>query len=470
MKGIQRIAFGLCFLMLNCFIIQGQELLVGMVEKNITPPVGYPHYRGISTGVHDSLYAKTMYLQQGDEEVAVVSCDLLWVGRTLSTAARMSIATQTSIPYENIIIAGTHSHTSPAYENDILELNEHIRGPIPKVENIDGLPYDKWLANSIANSVLEAKAKREPMTMEFSSGYRDNLSFNRRYFLNTGKVKTNPGILNPAAIKATGPNDPEVGILWMKDTKGQPKATFVNFANHTDTKGGTEFSADFPGFLAQKLKSTFGEDFVSIYGQGTCGNLNHVNIKKKEQLTSEEIGFALADEVERQLPVLRAIDRPDLSMKSEIVYAPLQHYTEDELAQAKTDQPFYEEEAAFFQLRRSMKIRSLERIRKFEAVPPTVQSGTWMVPVEIQVIKLNDDVAIVGMPGEVFVELGLAIKEASPFKMTMVLELTNAHIAYVPTEEGFKQGGYETINSRLAPGGGELMAEAAIRLLKDLKD
>lgn len=470
MKGLRRIAYSLCFLFLSCLALQGQDMLVGVVEKNITPPVGYPHYRGISTGVHDSLFAKTMYMQQGSEEVAIVSCDLLWVGRTLSTAARMSIATQTTIPYENIIVAGTHSHTTPAYENDILELNEHIRGEMPKVEDIDGMPYDEWLANRIVSAVLEAKAKCEPMTLEYSSGYRDNLSFNRRYFMNSGKVKTNPGILNPAAIKATGPNDPEVGILWLRDSKGDPKATFVNFANHTDTKGGTEFSADFPGFLAQKLKTSYGKNFVSIYGQGTCGNLNHVNIKKKKQLTSEEIGFALADEVERQLPVMRTIDRPDLTMKSEIVYAPLQHYTEAELAQAKTKKPFYEEEASFFQLRRSMKIRSLERIRKFEAIPPTVQSGSWMVPAEVQVIKLNEDVAIVGMPGEVFVELGLAIKEASPFKMTIVLELTNAHIAYVPTIEGFQQGGYETINSRLAPGGGELMAETAIRLLKDLKD
>lgn len=116
-----------------------------------------------------------------------------------------------------------------------------------------------------------------------------------------------------------------------------------------------------------------------------------------------------------------------------------------------------------------MKIRSLQRIREKEAVPPTVPSGTWHIPLEVQVIRLSDEAAIVGLPGELFTEHGLAIKKASPFEMTMVIELTNSHIAYVPTQEAFKEGSYETINSRLAPGGGEMLVEEAIDLLQSLK-
>ncbi|HLT93287.1 MAG TPA: hypothetical protein VKZ56_01940, partial [Membranihabitans sp.] len=76
---------------------------------------------------------------------------------------------------------------------------------------------------------------------------------------------------------------------------------------------------------------------------------------------------------------------------------------------------------------------------------------------------------IVGLPGEVFVELGLDIKNRSPYKYTFVIELTNTHIAYVPTREAFDRGGYETINSRLAPGGGEMMVESAVKLLNSFK-
>ena len=92
------------------------------------------------------------------------------------------------------------------------------------------------------------------------------------------------------------------------------------------------------------------------------------------------------------------------------------------------------------------------------------------IPVEVQAFRLSDDTAIVALPGELFVELGLAIKKASPFATTLVIELANDRkICYVPTSKAFVEGDYEVVNSRLAPGGGELMAETAVRLLQELK-
>jgi hypothetical protein len=120
--------------------------------------------------------------------------------------------------------------------------------------------------------------------------------------------------------------------------------------------------------------------------------------------------------------------------------------------------------------RRRLKIRSLERLRRTEAIAPTVEREGWKLPLEVQVIGIGKDFAVVGLPGEVFVELGLAIKKSSPFKTTLVIELTNSHIAYVPTRKAFSQGSYEIINSRLAPGGGEMMVEAAISMLNEIKE
>src|SRR5690554_2904271 len=88
----------------------------GASEVNITPPVGFPHYRGYSTGVHDSLYAKTQYFRQGEVEIAIVECDLLWISQNVSTLTRLKIQDQLGIPFPNVVIAGTHSHTTPAYD------------------------------------------------------------------------------------------------------------------------------------------------------------------------------------------------------------------------------------------------------------------------------------------------------------------------------------------------------------------
>ena len=86
----------------------------------------------------------------------------------------------------------------------------------------------------------------------------------------------------------------------------------------------------------------------------------------------------------------------------------------------------------------------------------------------VQVFTLGNDTAIVGLPGEIFSELGFAIKNQSPFRNTIVVELANDSIGYVPTRKAFAEGSYEVVNSRVAPGGGEMLVQAAVRLLKGM--
>jgi hypothetical protein len=89
------------------------------------------------------------------------------------------------------------------------------------------------------------------------------------------------------------------------------------------------------------------------------------------------------------------------------------------------------------------------------------------LPVDVTVMTIGDEVAIVCLPGEVFVELGLAIKQASPFPTTIIVELSNAvETIYVPHRAAYAGGSYEVTNSALQPGGGEMLVEAAITLLR----
>jgi len=93
-----------------------------------------------------------------------------------------------------------------------------------------------------------------------------------------------------------------------------------------------------------------------------------------------------------------------------------------------------------------------------------------LLPIFVQAFRISDEVALVALPGEVFVELGLAIKRASPFPVTMVVELAHDTPDYIPTRKAFAEGSYETVNSRVQPGGGEMAVDAAIRLLGQLRD
>ena len=89
--------------------------------------------------------------------------------------------------------------------------------------------------------------------------------------------------------------------------------------------------------------------------------------------------------------------------------------------------------------------------------------------VEVQVFALGDDVAFVALPGEIFVELGLAIKKASPFKHTMIIELANTAIGYIPNRPAYAEGNYEVVSARCAEGSGEMLVDTAIKLLRELK-
>ena len=200
---------------------------------------------------------------------------------------------------------------------------------------------------------------------------------------------------------------------------------------------------------------------MSLFAAGTCGDINHIDVShdrpQKGHAEAERIGTTLAATVLEQLPELPAIAEPSLAVRSAIVDAPLQAYSPDEVAQARKDL----DEVG------GAKLSFLEQVTAVKIVAVDSLGGPTL-PLEVQVFRFSDDVALVGLPGEVFVELGMAIKLASPFKTTIVMELCNDSPAYVPTKKAFAEGSYETVNSRVQSGGGEMLVDAAATLLKEL--
>jgi neutral ceramidase len=478
MTGICIVLLPLVFMMFSGKHAHGQNapLKGGMAEVNINPTkAGYPHYRGVSTGNHDPLYAKAVVFQQADVVLALVVCDLLWIERDLSTRVRMLIEEQSGIPFQNIIITATHTHTSPAYHPNIRELTGELRPPFDQAIDTGGDDtYPEELVDQIANAVRTACQGMESVQLGMINDEITDLAFNRRFQMKDGRVVTNPGVGNSSIVKATAPIDTGLGTLFLKSLEdSRTIGSITNFPLHADTFGGSEFSADFPGFLAQHLQTLFKEEFVSVFTPGASGNINHIDVTGKlPRPSSQEIGEVMAASVGQGFYHTQNIIPKGLKAKSKVIYAPLQDFTKEELEWANQEDgtpPLYQE-SSFLERRRRLKIRSLERMRRTEAVPPTIGGQLWMIPLEIQTFAIGDDFAIVGLPGEIFVELGLAIKQNSPYKNTWVIELTNSHIAYVPTEEAFAGGGYETVNSRLAPGGGELMVATALEMLRELHE
>jgi len=440
------------------------ELHAATAVVDITPPPGYRmsgyFSERLSTGTSDPLKAKALVMRQGKVRAAMVFCDIIGISPAVSARSRERAAEKTGIPAANIVVAATHTHTGPLYFG-ALRKHFHDRavaagGSDPK-EKVD---YSAKLTGRIVEAIVQADAGVAPVRIAAGSARQESLSFNRRFHMKGGGVRFNPGVLNPNIVRAAGPIDPEVGVVVVRAANGndaKPHAAIVNFALHLDTVGGTKYAADYPYYAEQTLREKLGEQFVLLFGTGTCGDLNHIDVTKRERLKTDHIGTTLGRTVAAKVAELRKAAEPALAVRREIVHAPLQQLTDRRLAWARENVVrIGTRELPFLKQVEAYKILALEL------------RGGRTIPLEVQAFRLSREVAVVALPGEIFVETGLAIKRASPFATTLVVELCNDAPGYLPTKKAFAEGSYETVNSRIAPGGAEMLVEAATRLLREL--
>jgi hypothetical protein len=141
--------------------------------------------------------------------------------------------------------------------------------------------YSRTLPRLIADAVAAAHAQRQPVRISVAKEHEAQLAQNRRYWMRDGSVGWNPGKLNAQIVRPAGPIDPEVGVFYaeMIAPKPVPVLTFVNYAMHPDTTGGARISADYPGALARTLALYKGQEMLALFANGTCGNINHVDVR-----------------------------------------------------------------------------------------------------------------------------------------------------------------------------------------------
>lgn len=481
MKRISKYLLRILLLLLPS-LLPAEELHVGLAETVITPPDGFPmagyYHERLATGSLDPLKAKAIVFRDGREAAAWVVCDLTGIAVDLSQEVRKRVSMKTGIPIQNVVVSATHSHTAPDYSK---HLYDHIA--IAKSGRAASDDYPGKLIDAIANAVIQAHAAAKPAIVEAGTGsQKDPVSFNRRFVMKDGSVRTWMRLDDPNVVRAAGPIDPEIGLLSVRSPDAKQTVGIVtNFALHLDTVGGTQWSGDYPFHLEQSLRRSLGDNVISIFGTGCCGDINHVDPVKKNRNKADFIGQSLAETVKATLPALTRVEQPKLRARSTTVMVPLQDVSAEQIARS---QPLVTEarsgkQVEFFTLVTAYKSLILDQLRH---QPPQAKSTDFLswglthqwagvgpsLPVEVQVFTLGKEVGLVFLPGEVFVDLGLAIKRASPYKTTLIVELSNCvETIYIPHRAAYAGGSYEVTNSNLQPGSGEMLVESALRLLRE---
>jgi len=449
---------GIFFLSAASVFSGGQRVGTAAVVINPqpgTPLAGYYHVRA-SDGVLDDLYAKAAVIEVDGSKIALVVCDLISLPRHTVVEARQLVFAKTGIPGEHVMISATHSHTGPVVAR------ESTRDELDGGSSALGRHYTQELPRLIAQAVEEAHRNLAPARISAAVGREERLSFNRRFWMRDGTVGWNPGKFNPDIIRPAGPIDPEVGVVYCDSTSGLPLLTYVNFAMHPDTTGGLRLSADFPGALSRRLADYRGPGMLTLFANGACGNINHLNVNWAARQNGPEeasrLGTILAGAVLKACMDLKPVATGPLRVRAEIVQLPLPKVTDADIADAN----------AVIKRMAAKETKFMELVKAFKILDIAACDGKPH-EVEVQVIALGGDLAWVSLPGEIFVELGLSIKAGSPFKQTLIAELANGSIGYIPNKPAYAEGNYEVVSARCAEGSGELLVTAALKLLNELK-
>jgi len=385
------------------------------------------------------------------------------VPREVFDAAKRMASDATGIPPEHMLMAATHTHTGPC--------------ATPVFQSDADPDYQAFLARRLADGVRRAVNRLEPARIGWGAGAVPDEVFNRRWHMAEGaiganpfgeegeRVKMNPPRGSDALVEPAGPTDPLVHVLAVQALDGRPIALLANYSLHYvgGTAAAGEISADYFGMFATLVEKALGQTeggapFVAMLSNGTSGDINNINFREPGQPQPPYAQMRhVADEVAAEA----------LRVYGELAFADgvtLDAATRDiTLGVRKPDAAGLTRAREILAAQPEGELRGLDAIYARESVLLADYPDT--VPVLLQVLRIGD-LAIAAIPCEVFCEIGLALRAASPFGTAFTVELANGYNGYLPTAAQHALGGYETWRARSS----YLEVHAADRIVETLTE
>ena len=452
---------------------QAAQLLAGVAKVDITDRAAGP--------VNDPSYVKALVLRDGATTVVLITVDAVAIGEIgrigngFLPAVRAALQHELGIAPANVLVNASHCHSIVRADTDQLTIQ----------------------------AVLAAAKNLVPVRAGAGRGREDRIMENRRLKMQDGSevdIRRAYAMPRDEDVVAVGPVDPEIGLLRLDRTDGRPFAVVYNFACHPiqGVPGGGN-TADFPGFASRVIEENLGEGVMAFFVQGCAGDINPVLYRLVQHPHDAEplgnqlglsvlravrgietrvggtlrvlnvtVALPLGADLEKrmaanqaeQTKLLQSLRGTSLNFKT---FLPLflQHkisgdfpayYSQGYLNEkalgreslAKLDAGNRAHLEAYLQ-----NIHTMERLTRLQVNHALLQrhhrqnvtTGKPTVDVELAGLRLGDFV-LVTFPGELTVEIGLAIKQRAPGRCTFVAGYTNGYIYYLPTEAQRQNPGY----------------------------
>ena len=453
-------------------MIQSNRLQVGFARVDITPPLGYPiagYFNArYADGILEDLHADAIAISCGETVGVLISADLLGIIAKDAKAFREKIAEDNGICPDAIYLSCTHTHTGPqTYPEPYGDLEEKWKF------------YINLLLSRLSDAVKLALDDRKPAKMGWAVTELDNIAYKRRFRMKDGTVRTNPGVQNPDIVEPIGEVDKDLALVRFV-REGAGDVLLVNFGVHSDTVSGNKFAGDYPHYLRQTLENALPGAKCSFFcgAQGDVGAVDQIKGRlfprePSNPSLARHMGYSMAG------AVLQIYNKVKFTNVSTVAFgmldcdAPSNRGEESRLPWARKVMELYEagknEEINAMGVRggdenmtRTTMVAEARRILKLEHGP-----DFYTLP--ISGVRIGE-VALVGIPGEPFTDIGLGLKKGSPYALTMPCCLVNGAEAYFPMKDSYDEGGYEAVGSDFGPETAEMLIRSGLKLLSNLAD
>jgi hypothetical protein len=469
--------YALSLILLGKLDAQNNALKVGAACLDVSPTVTPFQLRsGKSSFVHDPLHVRAVAFECGEGRAVICLIDAIGIGREMSDIAKSRAAEKTGWNPEDMLICATHTHTAPKGGEGM-----------PGREAYEKLKYEK-----LEEAIVQAIQSMEPARVGFSSEDEPSEVRNRRWFLQPGtmppnplgqqdKVKTNAN--RNHLVKAAGPIDPEICVIDVRTNRHKPLALIANYALHyvggvpkKVDENGREIgmaSADYFGEFSRIMPYRIGgtnppTDFVAMMTNGASGDINNLVFTGTRAPRSpfEQIRIVASKTADAAWRAVKKIEmyetKPIIATRQREVNLPYRKPNEREIKLAEG------------LLQRTRKERDAINSRATTVATRVIEYAKpeypRTEPVLIQAFRIGEQ-AIVSMPFEVLVEIGLEIKKKSPFNQTFLISMANGGYGYLPPPNQHKLGGYETWlgTSRFQPQSSEILTKHLLKMLEELR-
>jgi len=401
----------------------GKKLKVGCAKYNITPPLDQARRlgdKGLSIDVVSELFVRATVFDDGEEKAAIVLLDLSEFFPNLTEGIRDVASKWTDIPKENILVCATHTHSGPK----VIDYDDpyDYGGIIVKCDEItEGTKlYLNMLFKLAGSAVFLADSRLKEVKGKIGEISVPGIG-RPRARMKDGSVASftyafNIDMIDESQIENYSFYDDKLYMVLFEDLEGKPVCGIANFGCHNAlAMGGKTINSDFFGWAMTKLEEEIGNKFVFSLMAGPEGNVHPAGLIEKT-ITPEEAeslvpvaGNILYEKIKELWNNLKFFDTGKVSCERKEVYFPFQ---------------------------KPLPIRAKNYLyRRKVAGCKQDENGVFS---ELQIIRIGE-LAILGLPGEVFHEVAFNLKNMSPFKYTWVISLCNDELSYIMPEKEYKR-------------------------------